>query len=196
MTHRGRPTGERGQADMMLEEKFDQYLDPAVAKWIVVNTQPHRERLAINHLANQNYKTYCPMIRRRICHARKLRDVLRPLFPGYLFVAVDPVFKRWRPILSTLGVRSIIRNGDNPSVVDPELIAAIRSREIGGAVVRPASPYQIGDNVKMSGGPFDGVVARIVAMDDRERLTVLLDLLGGKIRTAVRSSAIVPTTLR
>lgn len=181
---------------MALEQLADLHPEVRSNKWIVVNSQPNRERLAVDQLTNQSYKTYCPMIRRRIRHARQMRDVLRPLFPGYLFVAIDPARERWRPILSTLGVRTIIRNGDTPSLVDPELISALRAREVGGAVIKPETRYQIGDEVKMSGGPFDGLIARIVAMDERDRLTVLLDLLGGKIRTATHANSITPIALR
>jgi transcriptional antiterminator RfaH len=76
------------------------------SSWIVVNTYAHKELIAIENLERQQYASYFPMIRTRVRHARRSRDVLRPLFPDYLFVSVDPEHERWRPILSTLGVRS------------------------------------------------------------------------------------------
>jgi dihydrodipicolinate synthase/N-acetylneuraminate lyase len=45
--------------------------------------------------------------RRRIRHARRAHDVLRPLFPSYLFVHLSPQTQRWRPIMSSFGVRML-----------------------------------------------------------------------------------------
>jgi transcriptional antiterminator RfaH len=147
------------------------------ATWIVVNTHAHKERLAIENLTHQDYISYCPMIRAQIRHARKTTEVRRPLFPGYLFVALDPARERWRPILSTFGVRSVVRNGDIPSRLDGRFITSLRAREIDGAIVRPTNPYSVGQTVKIAGGAFDGLAAEIIAMDERDRIIVLLDFL-------------------
>lgn len=66
--------------------------------WAVINTQPHREHIAVENLQRQDFIPYCPLIRRHLRHARRVTDVLRPLFPGYLFVRVNPDIERWRPI--------------------------------------------------------------------------------------------------
>jgi hypothetical protein len=84
------------------------------AAWFVVNTHSNREDLAGRNLANQGYEVYAPVLQMQIRHARRVRQVLRPLFPGYLFVRSGPCETRWRPVLSTLGVRSVVRNGDDP----------------------------------------------------------------------------------
>ncbi|MBS0268650.1 MAG: hypothetical protein JSS54_06700 [Proteobacteria bacterium] len=55
--------------------------------WIAVNTHPNRERAAEQHLRNQGYDVYGPVIRKQTRHARRVSDVLRPLFPGYRFGA-------------------------------------------------------------------------------------------------------------
>ncbi|MBY0558653.1 transcription termination/antitermination NusG family protein [Hyphomicrobium sp.] len=78
------------------------------AIWIAVSTHPNRERTAAFNLRNQGYDVYVPVIRKQIRHARRVSDVLRPLFPGYLFVCLASTQSRWRPILSTVGVRSVV----------------------------------------------------------------------------------------
>jgi transcriptional antiterminator RfaH len=166
------------------------------APWIVVNTQPHRERLAVEHIRNQGFNVYCPMMRRRIKHARRTYDALRPLFPSYLFVALDPDQTQWRPLMSTIGVRSVVRNGERPSILDHRFVAAMQAREIEGAIVKPTSPYRVGDMVKMSGGAFDSFVAEIIALDDRQRLVVLLDFLNQRVKVRVEAHAVVPADLR
>lgn len=62
--------------------------------WIVINTNPHRERLVLGNLQRQALNVYCPMIRKRRSHARRIEAVLRPLFPTYLFVQANADLRR------------------------------------------------------------------------------------------------------
>jgi transcriptional antiterminator RfaH len=153
--------------------------------WLAVSTQPHREMLAIENLRRQAYETYCPRLRKRVRHARKTQDVLRPMFPGYLFVRIDAERQRWRPINSTVGVRTIVSCGDGLSFLSEDFIAALQAREIDGAIARPQGEYQPGQKIRMAGGPFDGLVATILEMDEKERLTVLMDLLNSRIKVKI-----------
>src|SRR5258706_199461 len=104
------------------------------SSWAVVNTQPHRERTALENLARQDFHAYCPMVRKRIRHARRAQDALRPLFPGYVFVRVDPDLRRWRPILSTIGVRTVVCCRAQPSLVDDGLRRRLQARQIAGGL--------------------------------------------------------------
>ena len=126
---------------------------PRPRDWAVVNTHPHREHIAREHLARQDFEVYCPMLRRRRTHARRVESVLRPLFPGYLFVRLGPERTSWRPILSTVGVRSLVRFGNRLAWLDEAFIQSLRAREVDG-VIRAASAYQVGHQVRLNGGPF------------------------------------------
>lgn len=163
----------------------DQLAEAAAARWIAVNTHPHRERFALEHLGRQGYVAYCPMIQRQIRHARRTKEVLRPLFPSYLFVRINPELQRWRPILSTYGVRTLVRNGDRLGFVEDGLIESLRAREMDGVITRPAEPFRMGQQVRMRGGPFDGLVATIIEMDEKDRLVVLMDLLNQSVKVKV-----------
>ena len=149
----------------------------AAARWVALNTHPHREHIALAHLRRQHFTVYCPMERRRVRHARRTADVTRPLFPGYIFAAVTPDLTAWRPMLSTVGVRTLIRTGDRLAFLDDALIRALQAREIAGVIARPATPYTRGQAVRLAGGPFDGLVATLVDMDTRHRLVLLMTLL-------------------
>jgi transcriptional antiterminator RfaH len=159
-------------------------------KWAVVNTHPHKERFALENLSRQEFETYCPMLQIRVRHARKTSLVLRPMFPGYLFAAVDGEGQRWRPLMSTFGVRTVVRSGDCFSLLPQEFVDALRVREIDGAIVRPTSPYRIGQTVKLVKGPFDGLIATIIAMDERDRLMVLMDFLNRPVKVQVETSQV------
>lgn len=153
--------------------------------WLVVNTQPNRERIAVEHLERQSYAVYCPFISRSVRHARKTQDVRRPLFPGYVFVALDPTVGRWRPIQSTVGVRSVVQFGEAPSFVDASFIACLKAREEAGVIARPASPYRVGQTVEIKRGSLEGLVSTIIEVGEQDRIILLLNLLGQQVRFRV-----------
>ena len=162
------------------------------AWWAAVNTQPHRETVARHNLEQQGFIAYCPVVRRRRSHARRVDEVLRPLFPGYLFVRISPEREYWRPIMSTCGVRTLVRCGDQPSVVDARFIGALKAREVDGAIVRPPVPYVVGQQVRVVAGAFDGIVATILNLDEKDRLTVLTDMMGRPIKAHLTSHQVMP----
>lgn len=165
----------------------------APARWIAVNTHPHREQFAIENLERQEFVAYCPLVRKRIRHARRVHDTKRPLFPGYVFVEIRRGLERWRPITSTYGVRSIVMCGERLSFIDAAFVASLKAREIDGLIARPSKRFRVGQNVRMAGGPFDGLVAEIIEMDEKDRLVVLLDLLSRPVRVRLEASSVAET---
>lgn len=174
----------------------DRQDDGALAeeRWIAINTHPHREHIALENLRRQQFEAYCPMLRKRRSHARRVEMVLRPLFPNYLFVRANTQLARWRPILSTHGVRTIVRTGDELSFVAGGFIASLKAREVDGAIVRPGRPYHIGQRVEITAGPFDRIVATIIEMDEKDRLVVLLEMMNRAIKVKVDSARVAPVS--
>jgi transcriptional antiterminator RfaH len=160
-------------------------------KWVVVNTHPHKELLAIDNLQRQNFRAYCPMARKRIRHARREQDVLRPLFPGYIFTQVDTASHRWRSIASTFGVRSLVSFGDRLGFLQDGFVQTMKAREVEGAIVRPTTPYVVGQQVRVAGGAFDGIVATIIEMNEKDRLMVLLNLLSRPVKMQLGAANVV-----
>ena len=175
----------------IVRTEYTHYLG-APGGWAVVSTQPHKERVALENLEHQGYRVYCPVVRRSRSHARRVEQVLRPLFPGYLFAQTNLGAQPWRPMLSTRGVRALIRCGDRLSLIDDSFVQGLKAREEDGVIVRPESPYRIGQQVRVAGGPFDGLVATIIAMHERQRLTVLLSLLSRAVKVHIDEPRLSP----
>ena len=97
-------------------------------QWTLVATPQRKERCARLNLERQGFVVYCPMVPTQIRHARVLSQVLRPLFPGYLFVQICQDAESWRPILSTIGVRALICSGNRPVFAD-RLVSVIKELE-------------------------------------------------------------------
>lgn len=167
-------------------------LEQSARLWVVVNTHPHQEPLSLRNLQRQGYTVYCPMSLKRIRHARKVRDVARPLFPSYVFVAHDGQGQHWRPILSTFGVRSVVCGGDAPMLLSGAVIAALQAREVDGVVRHPDQPLEVGQNVRVQGGPLDGLIGKVLEMREKDRVLVLLRLLNQQTKVLVTSSDLHP----
>jgi len=59
------------------------------SRWYVVQTHSQAEAKACGHLQRQGFEIYLPKYLKRRRHARRTETVIAPLFPRYLFVAVD-----------------------------------------------------------------------------------------------------------
>jgi transcriptional antiterminator RfaH len=165
-----------------------------VKAWYVVHTHAHAETRALRHLSRQGYVAYLPRFAKWRRHARRYERVLRPLFPRYLFVALDVLDQRWRPVLSTVGVRDLLRLGERPVPVPDGLVEAIQTRERQGVLDGDPAVAGLaeGDEVRVVSGPFADLVGRFCGMADEQRVMVLLDLLGRPVRTCLTSHAIAP----
>ena len=151
--------------------------------WIVVATHANREYFAIENLQRQNYVVYCPMLLKHIRHARRAYDAQRPLFPGYIFL--QAATQSWRPISNTFGVRSVVQNGDTLAFLPSGFVESLKARETGGVISRTVTPFKYGQAVAINGGHFDGLVGRILEIRERDRITLLLNLLNQQTKVQV-----------
>ena len=116
---------------------------------------------------------------------QQIRTERAPLFPSYVFVAVDFETQRWRPILATFGVRTVVRTGDRPGTVPTPFIDALRGREIDGAIAVHHEQLRQGQKVRLETGALQGLIGTIIEMDERARIVVLMDLLNQQVRVKV-----------
>ncbi len=169
-------------------------IDVAAHSWIVASTHPHKELIALDNLERQGFKVYCPKIRKRISHARRLHQVIRPLFPGYIFIRLNPEYQQWRSIGSTFGVRNLIRFGDRPGTVPDQFVERLRATEQQGVVAVPSArdSYRPGEKVRLREGPFEGLIATVLAVSECDRVVVLMDLLRRSVRVRLAINEVVP----
>jgi transcriptional antiterminator RfaH len=152
--------------------------------WYVAHTHPQAEAKASSHLVRQGFEIYLPRYRRRRRHARKIETVAAPLFPRYVFVAVDMAIQRWRSIHSTVGIARFVCNGEQPAAVPAGIVEALRAREDAeGFVTLDGRPkLRAGDKIRVLDGAFCDCLGLFEGLSDRDRVTILLELLGRKVR--------------
>lgn len=118
---------------------------------------------------------------RRIVRGRKVTEA-PALFPGYAFVFIE---LQWHAARYALGVASLIMDGERPARVPDDVIMDLRGRERGGLIKmppppKPVAPFLPGDRLRVCSGPLTGLKGLYAGMAPRERIFVLLQMLGGE----------------
>jgi transcriptional antiterminator RfaH len=162
------------------------------AHWYAVHTHAGAEMKALAHLKRQNYQVYLPLLHRKVRHARKIEQVLRPFFPRYLFVSLDLRTHGWRSIRSTGGVTDVVCFGDQPAPLPRGVVEGLKSHEDSNGCISFArkSCVTAGDTVVVLDGPFSRLAGLCEAVSESERVTVLLDLLGRRVRVSLEADAV------
>ena len=161
--------------------------------WFVAQTQPHAEVKAADHLGRQGFETYLPRYIKTVRHARRVSAVKAALFPNYLFVRFDVNTARWRAINSTVGVMRLVGHDTSPTPLAESVVEGLKKHEGTDGffeIMQPAARFKVGDAIRVCEGAFNSFYGIFEARTDKERVTVLLDLLGRKSRVMLNLRSI------
>ncbi|MHC8508099.1 MAG: transcription termination/antitermination protein NusG [Rhodospirillales bacterium] len=159
-------------------------------RWYAVHTHAGAELKALMHLEQQGFQAYLPRYLRRRSHARRVTWSPSPLFPRYLFAAMDLGAQRWRAVNSTIGVSRLVTQGDAPAPAPEGVVEALRAHENAEGVIDFKTRFKKGDRVIITEGPFMDRVGLLENMPDDHRVIVLLDLLGRETRVALGEASV------
>lgn len=162
------------------------------AAWHVVATQPRAEHTAELNLARQGFPAFCPRFRKTRRHARRVDTVLAPVFPGYLFVRFDKLRDAWRSINGTHGVLHLVGPSQMPHAMPEAAMAELLARCEKGVMRCVLPDLNPGRQVRVASGPFADRLATIDQLDERGRVRVLLDILGGTASIGMELHDLVP----
>lgn len=160
---------------MTIESTLD---GDSLPRWYVIQCKGGESFRASEHLDNQGYEVFHPVLEVQKRRRGKLAWVAEPLFPHYLFIRLDRMASNWRPIRSTRGVLRLVSFGQEPVAVQDELVETLRDRMAADSSRGRANVYyRQGDIVEITDGPFRALQAVFEAQKGEERAIVLLNLL-------------------
>tara|TARA_R110002095_G_scaffold177688_1_gene155017 strand:+ start:1076 stop:1585 length:510 start_codon:yes stop_codon:yes gene_type:complete len=158
-------------------------------KWFVAQVQPGKETLAESHLVRQEFQTFLPLYRKTVRHARRTQEVLRPLFPGYIFVSLDLEKDQWRRINGTRGVSHLLTQDDHrPLFVPNDIIETLqKEQKEQGAIAMGAlaNAFKAGDTIRITEGAFEDHVGTIEALSDKDRVKLLLNCMNRPLNITI-----------
>jgi transcription elongation factor/antiterminator RfaH len=147
-------------------------------RWFVAQTLHHREQLARLHLGAQGFRSFLPRFHKTVRHARSLREVIAPVFPGYIFVVLNPEQDRWRSINGTFGVARLVSAHQCPIPVPTGVVEALLASVDELGLVRFDRGLKPGQPVRVASGPFAQVLGVLQRLDANGRVQVLLNIMG------------------
>lgn len=102
-------------------------------RWYAVATQPGREAVARETLADDDFEVFLPLSAERTGHHRRdTRIVVRPAFGAYLFIHVDPAVTQWSRIGAARGVLGLVCAGGAPIPARPGPIEHLQRLALEG----------------------------------------------------------------
>lgn len=162
-------------------------------QWYLVYTKARSERIARDQLERQGYEVYLPMMRQLRRRGGRRVTQVAPMFPRYLFIHLSTDIDNWSPIRSTRGVASLVQFGHRPGQVPAGLIPLLRSHEdASGIQVIPGDEYRAGTRVRLVEGGMKGFEGVYLARSSRDRVVVLLEIMGRHTRATVEVSVVEP----
>lgn len=164
-------------------------------QWFVVQTKARLEAKALVNLQRQGYRAYLPQLKTRKRQRNQWRDVVEPLFAGYIFLHIDLSRDNAAPVRSTLGVIGLVRFGESYHAIPETVIRYLMSNEPERCSDDKAAGRELfeqGDKVELLNGPFAGLTAVYQMEKSSDRAILLLNVLGGRQSVAVSIHDIAP----
>jgi transcriptional antiterminator RfaH len=116
---------------------------------------------------------------------------LAPLFPGYLFVALNLERDRWLSVRSTIGVSRLYTQDGRPIPVPVGIVESLIEQADGNLMRLDASLVK-GQNVRILSGPFADLIGKLERLNDAGRVQVLLTMMGTVVPVTLHRSALSP----
>lgn len=144
---------------------------PVLSLWIAVRVKAGRERYAAYNVRRQGFKCFMPFI------YEEGRPREQPLFPGYIFVEGP----QWYYLQSTYGCLYPIMMGNEPAYMprkEMKKLMAMADKE--GVITIPKEKFVKDQKVVLKKGAWKGHAGVYIRASAKDRVRVLLQLLGGK----------------
>jgi transcription antitermination factor NusG len=148
--------------------------------WHIALAQPNLEHTAFSHLRRLQYRVYYPVFPKMRSFRGCLRPVYRPMFPGYLFVQRG-ANQDWRRLETAPGIRvthSLLSRDDGYATITVEELDQVKetAKWLCEQIHEAMKPhhFKVGDQVRITEGPFASFLAIIETLDDDGRNIGLL----------------------
>ena len=166
-------------------------MEEAKKEWNVVNTYAGHEnrvkdnlekRLETMGISDNLFRIVVAEETQIEVKNEKSKEVVRNIFPGYLFVEMIMTDEAWYVVRNTPGVTGFIGSsggGAKPFPVAKEEMEAILKR-IGQAGLKVDVNFKVGDRVQIVSGPFSGMEGVVDSMNDQTQVATVLIILFGR----------------
>ena len=120
----------------------------------------------------------------------RVKTILLPLFPGYVFCrfSADERF----PVLSTFGVRGAVSFGGHTAALEDSDVDRIHRLAESGLEIESLAGLRVGMRVKVLDGPLAGVERVLSHIQGAARVVVNVELLNRSVAVQVDPDLLAP----
>ena len=162
-------------------------------QWYALYVKSRHEFITHGGLLRKGIKTYLPSIKRMQQWKDRKKCVEFPLFPGYLFVCVDPTPEEFLNVLRTRGAVNLVSmEPGSPTPVAPEEIDSLRILLESGEDFDIYPHLKEGMRVRLKRGPLKGALGILEGKKDKYTFLVGIELLGRSIGVKICADDIEP----
>ncbi|MDC1074686.1 transcription termination/antitermination NusG family protein [Gammaproteobacteria bacterium] len=155
-------------------------------KWLIALYKSNEVKRVKSNLSNQKFDFYLPKITIKKTNANPKEEVL---FPGYIFVNTS--LKNYSALKYTIGIKNIIKFGNNISCISDEEIKSMQMIQEKSKIDPVALQMQVGQDALISNGSLKGSIVKICSLPSKERVGVLLTFLGSIRRVTIPEKDLV-----
>lgn len=160
--------------------------------WILARNKPNQNKIALINLERQNFEIFQPTFKTMSRRQNKFKEIIKPVFPGYIFIAINLEENNWHKINNTRGISRVIVFGNEIPLIHCELIEALKYRFSLNNSSKADDPFEKGMNAEITNGPFAQLVGKIEEIDADQRVWILLDILGTQTRVSISKLNLTP----
>jgi len=139
--------------------------------WCVLQVLTNHEKRVAQHLTVRSLEHYLPLYTERSRWTDRTVTLLRPLFPGYLFVRYAQQSRF--ALVSTPGVLRLLGN-ETVDTISAAEVERIRAALAEGYILRPHGNVSVGTRVRVTRGMFEGVEGIVTEL--RRKCSVVITL--------------------
>ena len=155
-------------------------------KWLITSYKTNEVKRVERNLLNQNFEFYLPKITIKKVNVNPKLEVL---FPGYIFVNTS--LENYSALKYTMGIKNIIKFGDNVPFISDKEIEAMQMAEETSKKDPIALQIQMGQDVMIAKGSLAGSIAKVCSLPSKERVGVLLYFLGTMRRVTISKKDLI-----
>ena len=162
----------------------------AAGSWCVIWTEPRAEKKVAERIAAMGLPSWLPTVTERRRWSDRWKDVILPLFPGYLFARVNA---EWYKLLQTPGVLTVIKEGGTPALLTDEFVDRLRDaleREGGAPQSVAGDEYVPGAEVIVQEGALKGVRGVVRERRSGRQLVIWVAEVGRGVAFTIGSSLV------
>ena len=148
--------------------------------WLIASYKINEIKRVESNLLNQKFDYFLPKI---ITKKINTNSKLEVLFPGYIFIKTS--FENYSALRYTMGIKNIIKFGDNISFITDDEIKSIKMMEEASKIDPLVSKLKIGQDAIIASGSLKGSIVKICSLPSKKRVGILLSILGSTRRVNI-----------